>query len=172
MGSKFNYKNQIRHLEHLLIFLAVIYGYQWYIQSTSNFLIYVSLIATLTVLSINIEYIVLNSGMLIDYNSMKGLITIKRGEVILVINQSIDIEKVIYHRSRSLIFYRIRIFPTDEYHYCEIILKSGEKIFITSLIAPLFKLENYSNIELKQRLIAYVFSSKLPSPSVAMDKLT
>jgi hypothetical protein len=171
---RINRASQIKHLEYTIGAVLMFLAYLWYLKysgdSLSTFIIVSFIAVFLPVIIIHIEYLVINFGMKLNYGGRNEEITISRMGIERTINVK-DIDKIIYNRSRSYLYKSWRFFPTDEYHYCKIVLTSGERFIITSILAPGFKVNGVKNFEIKQRFIAFVFSEGFPSPTVSYDQI-
>ncbi len=169
---KINIANQLKHLEFTIGAVIVYLGYLYYLnisnQGWSSFIIAIAFVLFLPVVIIHVEYLILNFGMRISLDESEGLIKIDGKGKNKIISLR-HVETIVYNRSRSLIYYSYKFFLTDEYHYCKIVLKSGESYIVTSLMAPNFKIQRFDNVEVRQRFMAFVFTDGLAAPLVSID---
>ena len=174
---RIQFQNLISHFEItfgalLIMVLVIIFIY----YNDGNYRQYIQLFKTLfavvsiPVIVIHFEYWYYNFNAKLEVDDSLKQIEYSSGGKTQTIDKS-NIIKVEYHKPMSMIFRNFILFPTDEYHYCKILLKSKKTIYVTSLMAPKFKIDWIDNYEVKQRFMAFMWSEGLPSPTISKSRM-
>jgi len=152
--------NHLKHLTPIVIAVTIWCLLTIYDKSIHEKVSYVILVFwfyilanVIVVLYLHIEYFILNRGVKIKYDT-ELLLYIKK-DITIELSKK-DIRKISMHHS---FFYKqpSGIFASDNYCFFEIIMNSGKRIIITSLLDSNFEKKINSDFVIKKRLFASVY---------------
>lgn len=156
---KISLNRQLKYLQPLIIgFVALIlivlfsinkYGFK--IDIFIFFGLVFLIIGLFPVLFIHIDYYLKNKNVLIKINYLQNKFDYN-GKMINFNN----IEKIEMHQSSFKLNRDIQFLPTVDYHYSKIILKNGDILYVTCLLAEDFDLGLKNKVVYRQRIIASI----------------
>ena len=144
MEFKITFKNQFKALDFILFLFLITIGCIIYFHYTNPFFyieifVWIFLIQLLPVIYLHIEYLLLNSKMLLKMNCQLSFLkyTAKNNTKSLDFNQISKISLYLPPSAyRGMIERKMQFLPIEPYGYAIIYSVEGDKIIVTSLMIP------------------------------------